>query len=293
MLKRDYVGYGNDLPRVEWPGGARLALSMVANYEEGAEPSLADGDPESESVGEVPIKTRPGVRNTLNESMYEYGSRVGVWRLLDIFDKHDVKATFFACGRALEKNPKVAAEIARRGHETCSHGYLWVDHCNLSREEQREDMLRSIEAIRKTTGERPLGWYPRMASPISRELAVEEGGFLYDCVTYNEDLPYFVQVNGKKFLTVTYSLDNNDARYWNVMAEPDQLLRYLKASFERLYEEAQRTPKMMSVGLHCRISGLPARAMAVDQFIAHARGFPGVWFARRVDIARLWWEQFG
>lgn len=293
MLERDFVGYANELPKVDWPGGARLAVSMVVNFEEGAEPSPADGDIESESVGEIPISTPPGVRNTLNESMYEYGSRAGVWRLLNIFDKHEIKTTFFACGRALEKNPKVGAEITRRGHEPCSHGYRWVDHCNLSREEQREDMLKSIEIIRKTTGERPLGWYPRMASPVSRELAVEEGGFLYDSVTYNEDLPYFVEVSGKKFLTITYSLDNNDGRYWSIVAEPDQFLRYLKASFDQLYEEAQESPKMMSVGLHCRISGLPARARAVDQFIAYAKSFPDVWFARRIDIARFWWENFG
>ena len=293
MLERDFVGYGNDLPKVEWPGGARLALSLVVNYEEGAESSPADGDPEAEPGGETPVQTPPGVRNTLNESLFEYGSRVGIWRLLDIFDKYGVKVTFFACGRALEQNPKAAAEITRRGHEPCSHGHRWVDHYTLSREEQREDMLRSIEAIQKATGERPLGFYPRGASVDSRELAVEEGGFLYDSVTYNEDLPYFVQVNGKKFLSLPYSLDNNDFRYWQSMVEPEQFLRYLKASFDQLYEEAQQTPKMMSVGLHCRTSGLPARARAVDQFIAYAQSLPQVWFARRIDIARWWWEKFG
>ncbi len=292
MFPRDFVGYANELPIVEWPGSARLALSISVNFEEGAERSVAEGDPESEQHGEANIRTPPGVRNTISESLYEYGSRVGIWRLLDVFDKHSVKVTFLACGLALEKNPKAAVAITRRGHEPCSHGYKWIDHCSLSVEEQRQDMLRSIEAIRRTTGQRPLGWYPRAADIHSRELAVEEGGFLYD-MTYNEDLPYFVPVNGKRLLTIPYSVDCNDSRYWRGMVEPDQFLRYLKATFDQLYEEAQQHPKMMSVGLHCRSSGLPARARAVDQFIGYAKRFPGVWFARRVDIARWWLEKLG
>ena len=293
MLERDFVGYANELPQVEWPGGASLAISLAVNFEEGAERSILDGDPESDPQGETPARTPPGVRNTLNESYFEYGSRVGIWRLLDLFDKYDVPVTFFACGQAMERNPKAAAEITRRGHEACSHGYRWVDNFSLSREEQREDMLRSIEAIRTTTGERPLGYYPRGASVDTQALAAEEGGFIYDSSTNNEDMPHFVQAGGKKLLTIPYSLDCNDFRYWRNIVGPDQFFNYLKATFDQLYEEAQRTPKMMSVGLHCRCSGLPARTRAVEQFIAYARSFPGVWFARRVDIARWWWEKFG
>jgi peptidoglycan/xylan/chitin deacetylase (PgdA/CDA1 family) len=218
---------------------------------------------------------------------------VGFWRLLEIFDAHDVKVTFLACGRALERNPPAAAEITRRGHEPSSHGYRWIDYFRLSREAQREDMLRSIEAIRATTGRRPVGFYPRGATADARELAVEEGGFLYDSMSYNEDLPYFVEVGGRRFLTVPYSLDNNDFRYWRSFIEPAQFARYLQASFDRLYAEAARAPRMMSVGLHLRTSGLPARATAVEAFLAHARRHAGVWFARREDIARLWWERFG
>lgn len=292
-MERDFVGYGGNPPKVDWPNGARLALSIVVNFEEGAEPSVTDGDPESEPGSETPILAGPDVRNTLNEAHFEYGSRVGFWRLMGIFDKYDVKVTFFACGRALERNPGAAAEITRRDHEPCSHGHRWIDYFRLSREAQREDMLKSIEAIRRTTGQRPVGFLPRGATSDCRELAVEEGGFLYDSMSYHEDLPYFVEVRGKKFLTIPYTLDNNDYRYWRALVEPDQFLRYLKASFDRLYDEGQSAPKMMSVGLHLRTSGLPARASAVEGFIAYARGFPGVWFARRADIARFWWEKLG
>lgn len=292
-MDRDFVGYAGSPPRVEWPGGARLALSVAVNFEEGAEPSVADGDFESEPGAETPILAGRDVRNTLNESHFEYGARVGFWRLVDIFDRYDVKVTFFACGRALERNPKAAAEITRRGHEPCSHGYLWLDYFRLAREAQREDLLKSIAAIRATTGRRPVGFFPRGATAECRELAVEEGGFTYESITYNEDLPYFLDVGGKKFLTIPYTLDNNDFRYWRSFLEPEQFTRYLQASFDRLYAEAGQTPKMMSVGLHLRTSGLPARAGAVEAFIAYARSRPGVWFARREEIARLWWERFG
>ena len=292
-MTRDFIGYAGNPPRVEWPHGARLALSLAVNFEEGAEPSVADGDAESEPGAETPILAGPEVRNTLNESTFEYGSRVGFWRLMEIFDRHDVKVTFFACGRALERNPRAAAEITRCGHEPCSHGYRWVDYFRLSREAQREDMLRSIEAIERTTGRRPVGFYPRGATAECRELAVEEGGFIYESITYNEDLPYFLDIQGKPFLTIPYTLDNNDFRYWRSFLEPEQFTRYLTTSFDRLYAEAARTPKMMSVGLHLRTSGLPARASAVEVFIAYARSRPDVWFARREDIARLWWERFG
>lgn len=292
-MQRDLVGYGGSPPKVEWPNGARLALSIVINFEEGAEPSVADGDFESEPGAETPIAAERDVRNTLNESHFEYGSRVGFWRLMDIFDEYDVKVTFFACGRALERNPQAAAAITARGHEPCSHGYLWLDYFRLPPEQQREDMLKSIEAIRRTTGRRPVGFLPRGATAECREMAVEEGGFIYESMTYSEDLPHFLDVKGKRFLTIPYTLDNNDFRYWRSFLEPEQFTRYLSASLDRLYKEAARTPKMMSVGLHLRTSGLPARANAVEAFVAYARSRPGVWFARREDIARVWWEQFG
>lgn len=292
MLERDFIGYGNDSPKTEWPDGSILAISLVVNYEEGAERSILDGDSESDPQGEAPARTPPSVRNIMNESYFEYGSRVGVWRLLDIFDSHSVPVTFFACGKALERNTKVAKEIIVRGHEVCSHGYKWIDNFNLSREEQRQDMLRSIEAIKNTTGKRPVGYYPRGASVDTLTLAAEEGGFIYDSSTSSEDLPYFTETSTGKFLTIPYSLDCNDYRYWKNIVGPDQFYGYLKATFDQLYGEALSRPKMMSIGLHCRCSGLPARARAIEEFISYAGSFSGVWFARRVDIARWWWEKY-
>jgi peptidoglycan/xylan/chitin deacetylase (PgdA/CDA1 family) len=292
---RNFAGYGRNPPSVEWPDGARVAVNIVVNYEEGAEQSVPDGDPHSEPFGEIRYLMPPGMRDLAAESNFEYGSRVGVWRLLDIFAKHDIRTTFFACGRALERNPTVGPVLKELGHEPCSHGYRWGEHFRMSEAEEREEIRRAIAAIQQSVGERPVGWYCRYGpSERTRMLLAEEGGFLYDSDAYNDELPYYVRVHGQPWLVVPYAVDTNDARYLTApgFGTADDFANYLIASFDRLFEEADRAPKMMSVGLHCRISGHPGRAVALDRFIAHAAQRGQVWFARRDEIARFWRQRY-
>jgi peptidoglycan/xylan/chitin deacetylase (PgdA/CDA1 family) len=291
---RDVVGYNGNPPKVVWPGGARIAISLVVNYEEGSELAIGDGDAETER-GLSESQPRPwprGKRDLAMESMYEYGSRVGYWRLLDIFDEHDVKCTFYACAVALERNREAAAQMRTRGHDVMSHGYRWEDVSLLSREEEREHIRLAIDSIEKTTGERPYGWYCRYGPSVhTRELVVEEGGFLYDSDAYNDDLPYWTDVNGTRHLVVPYSLVNNDARFGQAhFGPPGDFEDHLRYTFDRLYKEGETHPKMMSIGLHMRVIGHPARANALANFIAYAKSFPDVWFARRIDIAKHWIE---
>jgi peptidoglycan/xylan/chitin deacetylase (PgdA/CDA1 family) len=294
MTDRDFVGYGPNPPVVEWPDGARIAVSLVVNYEEGAEYSPLDGDPFHEPTNEVPSPVPPEQRDLANESFFEYGSRVGVWRLLDILDAHQVPATCFCCALALERNPHVGPEIVRRGHEVCGHGERWEESFRMDRETERAALHRAVASIARATGQRPLGWYVRYGPSVyTRELVVEEGGFLYDSNAYNDDLPYYTEVHGKPWLVVPYSLEVNDTKFWRGgMSRPSDFLEVMRDSFDRLYREGATHPKMLSIGLHCRIAGRPARAVALERFLEHARGLPGVWFARRVDIARWWLERY-
>jgi allantoinase len=293
---RDLVGYNGRPPKVVWPNNARIAVSIVVNYEEGSELAVGDGDSYAErSGGELPMSmTAQGQRDLAMESMYEYGSRAGFWRLLDILDENNVKSTFFACAVALERNRDAAREITRRGHEPCSHGYRWEDVSLLSRDEEREHIRLAVKSIQETTGERPLGWYCRYGPSVNtRELVVEEGGFVYDSDSYNDDLPYWTYVNGKKHLVVPYTLDANDYKFsQGSFGSPRDFEEYMKDGFDRLYKEGATAPKMMSIGLHMRLVGRPARAEGFDRFLKYANGFPGVWFARRIDIARWWYEHY-
>jgi peptidoglycan/xylan/chitin deacetylase (PgdA/CDA1 family) len=289
---RDIVGYGAHSPTLPWPGGAKLAISLVVNYEEGSERSFASGDPDQEPLtewGSYPLP--PDIRNLAMESMFEYGSRVGVWRILDVLARHNVPATFFACAVAFEQAPDVAKAAVAAGHEICSHGYRWEEVFRLSEEEEREHIRRAVESLERTTGQRPRGWYCRYGpSERTRALIVEEGGFSYDSDAYNDDVPYFVDVKDHRHLVVPYTADNNDFRFWqaNGPTTHGQFLEYLKDSFDVLYDEARTHPKMMSVGLHCRMIGRPGRIGALDKFIAYAKGFPEVWFATRAEIAQWW-----
>lgn len=294
MQQRDLVGYGRQVPRIEWPGGARIAVSLVVNYEEGAEYSLLDGDSHHETNNEVPSPIPPEQRDLLNESFFEYGSRVGVWRLLDLFDRYGVKSTFYCCALALERNPELAREITARGHEPCGHGYRWTEAHRMTRAEEQADIARTIQSLTETTGARPLGWFTRYGPSVNtRELVAAEGGFLYDSIAANDDLPYYVRVNGQPWLVVPYSFETNDARFWRGgLVSVNDFFEYLKDSFDCLYAEGATHPKMMSVGLHCRIAGRPARSQAVARFIEYAQGFSGVWFARRIDLARWWLEHY-
>ena len=294
MQSRDFIGYGANPPDVQWPNGARIAGSVVVNYEEGSEYSILDGDPAGETSGESPSPAGPGERDLANESFFEYGSRVGVWRILDILDRYNVKGTIFACALALERNPEVGPELMRRGHEVMGHGNRWEEYYKMDRDAEREAIREAVATITRATGQRPLGWYTRYGPSVNtRQLVVEEGGFEYDCNAYNDDLPYYTPVDGKPWLVVPYSLEVNDYKFWRGdLLTPAHFFEVAKASFDTLYEEGSAHPKMMSVGLHCRIIGKPSRAAGLDRFLKYASEQEGVWFARRLDIARWWKEHY-
>ena len=289
---RDLVGYGQEPPPAQWPAGARIAVQFVVNYEEGGENCVLHGDPASEAflseiVGAAPW---PGQRHPSMESIYEYGSRVGVWRLFDLFKRYEIPLTVFGVAMALERNPAVAEAAMAAGHEICSHGYRWIDYRDVPEDVEREHLERAIEIIRSLTGERPLGWYTGRTSERTRALVVEEGGFLYDADDYNDDLPFWTEVNGKSHLVVPYTLDNNDMRFATPQGfnSGDQFYSYLRDAFDVLYAEGERSPRMMSVGLHCRLVGRPGRLAALARFIEYTRRFDDVWYGRRIDIARHW-----
>ena len=289
---RDLVGYGQRPPPAQWPAGARIAVQFVVNYEEGGENCVLHGDPASEAFLSEIVGATPwlGQRHPSMESIYEYGSRVGVWRLLDLFARYEIPLTVFGVAMALERNPAVAEAAMAAGHEICSHGYRWIDYRDVPEDLEREHLERAIEIIRSLTGERPLGWYTGRTSERTRALVVEEGGFLYDADDYNDDLPFWTEVNGKSHLVVPYTLDNNDMRFATPQGfnSGDQFYSYLRDAFDVLYAEGEHTPRMMSVGLHCRLVGRPGRLAALARFIEHTRRFDDVWYGRRIDIARHW-----
>lgn len=289
---RDLIGYGNTPPDPQWPGQARIAVSFVLNYEEGGERCLLHGDNESEAFlselpGAVPF---PDARHMSMESVYEYGSRAGVWRILKLFAKHKIPLTIFAVAMAAQRYPEVIQAMHQAGHEICSHGYRWIDYQKLSKEEEREHLYKAINILQDITGQRPQGWYTGRNSPNTRDIVMEEGGFLYDSDAYDDDLPYWVNNQGKGHLVVPYTLDSNDMRFATQQGfnSGEQFFQYLKDSFDTLYEEGEEAPKMLSIGLHCRLIGRPGRIAALRRFIEYAQSHERVWFARRVDIARHW-----
>lgn len=287
---RDFVGYGRHPPRVEWPDGARVALSLVLNYEEGSERSFWAGDARNEGLGEVPRAVDPSYRDLATESVYEYGSRAGVQRLLRLFDRCRVRCTLFAAAVALEVNPEIAAWARESGHEVCGHGYRWSEDWTVSREEEAERIRLAVASIAATVGQRPVGWYNRwMPSRHTRALLVEEGGFLYDSNAYNDDLPYYVTVSGKPHLVVPYTLTYNDSHYaYGHFGGPDDFLAYCRRGLDYLWEEGADVPRMMSIGLHPRLTGQAARASALRDFIEYALAKDRVWIATRAEIASWW-----
>ena len=290
---RELVGYGEFPPKINWPGGAKVAVQIILNYEEGSEKTYAMGDDVNEDLYELPYK-QEGQRDLAIESAYEYGSRAGVWRLFRVFGAAGINITCVAAAVALERNIAVAKKLKQRGDEVASHGYRWSNHFEMTRDEEREAIRRAIESIRTTVGERPLGWYCREMSVNTRELVVEEGGFVYDFVCYNDDLPYWTRVNGKPHLVTPYSLVVNDARF--VVAQgygsPEHFFEYAKAELDRLRNDGDDVNRMMSIGLHPRFSGHPSRADALARFIDYAQKLDDVWFARRIDLARTFIEQY-
>jgi putative urate catabolism protein len=288
-MTRDLVGYGEQPPDPKWPGGARLALSFVLNYEEGGERTPLEGDLESESYLHEVVGAPPtvGRRNLSTESMFEFGSRAGFWRVHRIFREHDLPLTVYAVAQALERNPQAGRAMADAGWEVASHGWRWIDYLDMPEEDERADMRRAIDAIERVCGTRPVGWYTGRVSEATRKLVVEEGGFLYDSDSYADELPYWVEVAGRQHLVIPYTLDANDFKFLipNGFVTAGDFHDYLVDSFDRLYEDGGR---MMSVGLHCRIVGRPGRAVALDRFLAHVRARDGVWVTTRAEIARHW-----
>ena len=294
MENRDFIGYGENPPNIVWPNKAKIAISVVVNYEEGSEYSLLDGDTHHETNNEVPSPVPLNQRDLFNESFFEYGSRVGVWRLLNLFERYGVKTTFYCCAVALERNPEVARAIVERGHEVCGHGYRWQEYHSMDRDSELDSIRRTVESLERTTGVRPVGWFTRYGPSLNtRELVAGEEGFIYESCSMNDDLPYFVRVNEAPWLVLPYSFETNDARFWRGgLVSVNDFFEYLKDTFDCLYEEGQSFPKMMSVGLHCRITGRPARSRAVQRFLEYASGFPDVWFARRDEIASHWLSNY-
>ena len=289
---RDFVGYGKRVPRFRWPNDARLALTFAVNYEAGGERSPFYGE-SPETYGEFPAYGSPPRRDLAIESIFEYETRVGIWRILELFRKHRTKVTFFATAKSLEVNEEAASEIVRNGHEVCSHGYRWIESFTLSRRAEREQIRRAVATIKRLTGQRPLGWYCREPSENTVELLVEEGGFLYDSDAYNDDLPYYVRVGRKSLLIIPYTPDINDFHFFsNRFGDSERFFRYMADSFDTLYEEGARNPKLMNVGIHVRISGRPGRILALDRFLDYIKRKPRVWVARRVDIANWWLSNY-
>jgi allantoinase len=289
---RDMIGYGRNPPIADWPGGARLALQIVLNYEEGGENNVLHGDAGSESfLSEIiGAASLPGARHLNIESIYEYGSRAGLWRILRLFEARRLPLTVFAVGMALERNPEAAAAMVAGGHEVASHGWRWIDYDAVDEATERDHMKRAIDTIARLTGERPLGWYTGRISKQTRRLVVAEGGFLYDADSYADDLPYWVREQGRDHLVVPYTLDANDMRFATAQGfnTGEQFFTYLRDSFDVLYAEGAERPKMMSVGLHCRLAGRPGRLAGLARFLDHVQRHDKVWICRRVDIARHW-----
>ncbi len=285
-------GYGRTPPDPKWPGKARIAVQFVLNYEEGAENSILHGDAASEAFLSEIVGAQPlyGVRHMSMESLYEYGGRAGFWRLMRLFAERELPLTVFAAGMALERNPEAAAAMAEAGHEIASHGWRWIDYQSVPEAVEREHMGLAVEAIKRLTGKRPVGWYTGRTSPNTLQLVAEHGGFLYCADSYADDLPYWTEIAGKPLLMVPYTLDANDMRFATAQGfnSGDQFFAYLKASFDQLYREGETAHKMMSVGLHCRLAGRPGRAEALARFLDYVQGHDKVWVCRRAQIARHW-----
>jgi allantoinase len=288
--KRDFVGYGNKRLHFSWPGGRRLALSLVVNFEEGSEHSVAT-DGKVESIGEfLPVDIK--VRDMGNESSYEYGSRVGVWRVLNTFKKFEVKATFYATAVALQANRPATDAIVKAGHEICDHGLTWTEHFHLTYEQEKDAIARSVSLIEELTGKKPVGFYAREPSVNTLRIVKELGNFIYDSDVYSDDVPYRASPEG--ILLVPYTPDVNDFHFQSPMhrfSNSSDFFVYMKDSFDVLREEAKTSSKMMSVGLHTRVTGRPGRIVALRKFLEYVKGFDDVWIATREEIARYWIEQ--
>ena len=292
---RNLVGYGEKGKKISWPNNAKLALQIVLNYEEGGENSVTNGDKYSETflseiIGAKAIKGR----HISMESIYEYGSRSGFWRLDKLFKEKKIPVTIFGVGLALKQNTEVCNAIKNGDYEIAAHGYRWIDYQNVKKSVEKKHMQQAIKTIKDIFGSRPLGWYTGRCSPNTRDLVFDDGGFLYDSDSYSDDLPYWEYRGKKKQLIIPYTLDNNDMRFATNQGfnTGDHFYNYLKDSFDALYEEGKTTPKMMSVGLHCRLIGRPGRIQSLKKFLDYVLKFEDIWICKRIDIAKHWIENY-
>ena len=296
--QRNMTGYGSGSIHPQWPNKSRIALQFVLNYEEGAENSILHGDQSSEAFLSEIVGAKPydGVRHMSMESLYEYGSRVGVWRILRLFREFEIPITVFAVAIAIARNQELADYLVDESYDICAHGLRWIDYQFVDEKTEREHMKNCISLLTDFLGKRPLGWYTGRNSPNTRKLVIEEGGFLYDSDSYDDDLPYWIQGKSEKerHLVIPYTLDVNDMRFATPQGfnSGDQFYNYLKDSFDALYLEGETHPKMMSIGMHARILGRPGRIMAMRKFLAYVRTFDDVWFCTRKQIADHWHENF-
>jgi len=295
---RNYIGYGKNNPKISWPNNAKLALQFVLNYEEGAENNIINGDDHSEIflseiIGAIPIK---GARNMNMESIYEYGSRRGFWRIHDEFIRRKIPLTIFGVGMALEKNLEICKAIKEAKFEIASHGYRWIDYQNIDKNTEKEHILKCYKIIKELFGEYPSGWYTGRTSPNTRELIIDNTNIIYDSDSYSDDLPYWEFVGQKKHLIIPYTLDNNDMRFATNQGfnTGDHFFTYLKDSFDCLYNEGKNynNPKMMSVGLHCRIIGRPGRMQSLIKFLNYVQNFNDIWICQRKEIATHWYKNY-
>jgi len=293
---RDLVGYGRNPPHAQWPGQARIAVQFVLNYEEGGENAVLHGDAGSEQfLSEMFNPASYPDRHLSMEGIYEYGSRVGVWRILREFEKRDLPLTVFGISMALERHPELTAAFVELGHEIACHGWRWIHYQGMDEAQEREHMLKGIEILKKLTGQMPAGWYTGRDSPNTRRLLVDHGGFEYDSDYYGDDLPFWMRVQRSDgqvvpHLVVPYTLDSNDMRFSlpQGFSQSEDFFTYLRDSFDTLYAEGDESPKMLSVGMHCRLLGRPGRMVALQRFLDHIAKHDRVWVCRRVDIARHW-----
>lgn len=285
-LERDFLGYRGQPPKVRWPGGAPVAVSVVVNFEESAEYSVRGGDARNEGVYEVNrLLTEP---DTCIDRHFEYGTRAGWWRLMDCLAAHGVAATVSTCGLAAERLPQLVADAVARGHEISAHGWRWESHAGMSEAEERERIARTVAAIEKAAGRRPVGWHTRSSASLNtRRLLVEDGGFLYDSDAYNDDLPYFVTVGDRRHLVMPYTFDTNDMQFYDTNRfNGRDFAEYAIDAFDWLAREGVSAPRMLSIGLHLRIIGRPGRMAALDRVLGHIAGSGHAWFATRESIAR-------